>query len=88
MNKAKIEALTREEDFPWRLRCMMALADIQGGELEEKSGVPKRVIYRIRSGDLKSNQKIRERLVISIEMWRPGTIDMIRAAEVVGNGRK
>ena len=83
MNEAegKVTDLTNKEDFPWRLRCMMALADIQSGELARESGVPKVIIYKIRADQHKGKEETREKLILAIENWRPGTIAMMRAAE-------
>ena len=79
--KSEVSDLTNREDFPWRLRCMMALADIQVGELAEETGITMQTIYKARAGMSRPSKRNRERLVLTIEKWRPGTMAMIRAAE-------
>lgn len=79
--KRKLDDLTHHTDFPWRLRVMMALADIRAGELSSESGVTMKTIYRARAGLFMPELADRERLILAIEAWRPGTLDMMRADE-------
>ena len=79
-----MEDLSSGSGFAWRLRVLMALADIRAGELSAESGICMKTIYNIRAGNHRPEQLIREKLLGTIEEWRPGTLDMMRAAEKSG----
>jgi len=76
-----IEDLSRRADFSWRLRVLMALADIRAGELSAESGICQKTIYNIRAGNHKPEKAVREKLLLTIEDWSPGVLGMMRAAE-------
>ena len=79
-----MEDLSRRSGFAWRLRVLMALADIRAGELSAESGICMKTIYNIRAGNHKPDLPVREKLLTTIEEWRPGTLGMMRAAEKRG----
>lgn len=80
-NKAHLSDLTHRTNFPWRLRVLMAMADIRAGELSAESGVCQQIIYNTRAGNVMPAERVREKLLLTIEQWHPGTLDMMRAAE-------
>lgn len=84
MDRAKRRALkdlSHRADFPWRLRVLMALADIRAGELSSESGVCMKTIYHTRAGLIMPKPQTREKLLSAIEDWQPGVLDMMLAAE-------
>lgn len=83
MSENKLQDLAQRADFPWRLRVLMALADICAGELSAESGVSMQTIYRARANQLMPSDGVRYKLLESIERWKPGALDMMRAAEKV-----
>ena len=77
----RLEELSSKADFPWRLRVLMALADIRAGELSSESGVCMKIIYNTRAGLMMPEKAVRKKLLHTIEQWSPGVLDMMRAAE-------
>ena len=77
----RLEELSNKADFPWRLRVLMALADIRAGEISSESGVCMKTIYNTRAGLMMPEKAVRKKLLYTIEQWRPGVLDMMRAAE-------
>ena len=75
------KALTNRIDFAWRLRVLMEMADIRPGELAAKSGLSLSKVYKIRAGEKTPEPEERERLLSTIEKWKPGTLSMMMAAE-------
>lgn len=78
--------LTNQTDFAWRLRVLMEMADIRSGELADMAGLRIGQVYKIRAGEKHAELATRERLLSTIEKWKPGTLAMMRAAEL--NKRK
>ena len=74
--------LTSQTDFAWRLRVLMEMADIRFGELAEKCGMSIGQVYKIRAGEKHAELATREKLLKAIERWKPGTLKMMRAAEL------
>ena len=83
MSETKLSELAHRANFPWRLRVLMALADIRAGELSAESGVSMKTIYHTRAGMLMPAERVRHKLLLTIERWKPGTLDMMLAAEKV-----
>ena len=83
MSGNKLSDLTHRANFPWRLRVLMALADIRAGELSAESGICQQTIYNTRAGLIMPAECVREKLLLTIEQWHPGALDMMRAAEKV-----
>ena len=77
----KLEDLLHQTNFPWRLRTLMSLADIRAGELSSESGVCIKTIYNTRVGLIMPEKAVRTRLLLAVEKWHPGALDMMRAAE-------
>ena len=81
MVKAIPKELINRIDFAWRLRVLMAMADIRPQELAGKSGMSLQHVYKIRAGEKHPDLEEREILLSSIEKWKPGTLAMMMAAE-------
>lgn len=66
--------------YTWRLRVAMAIADIRCEELADRSGAGVSTVYNARSGRTPSRET-RVRMMDAIETWKPGSIDIMLAAE-------
>ena len=60
---------------------MMEMANIKPMELSAKSGLSLSKVYKIRAGEKTPELEERERLLSTIEKWKPGTLAMMMAAE-------
>lgn len=76
------------DQFGWRLRVLMTMGDIRVCELSAATGLDSGLLGRIRterrklvSEDLQARNRM---ILLAIEDMRPGLLDMLRAAEIVG----